>query len=210
MSTVAWETLHPLITPDVPGCPLEIVNRELAITASDFFSRTHLWRETLTSQSTVIDQSNYDVTECAVIESVQWVLVDNRELVHAEERLIDPERLTLKGRPTHFWVDKETEIRLYPIPDVVFSLDARIVLKPARNAKGIPSFAYEKWADAFVSGALYRIARTPGKEWTNPDQAALHKNIYEQAVTNARIRDFRNVDLQVNMRPFNGAKYGRR
>lgn len=202
MSTVTWETFHPLITPDVPGCPLEIVNRELAITASDFFSRTHLWREDLTVQNTVVDQSHYDVTECAVIESVQWVKVDNIELVHTDDRLINPEYLSRTGRPTHFWIDKETEIRLYPIPDAVFPLDARIVLKPSRTARGVPSFVYQKWADAFVSGAIFRIARVPNKEWTNPEQAALHKNIYEQAVTNARIRDFRNIDLHVSMRRF--------
>lgn len=202
MATIKWETFHPLITPDVPGCPLEIIDRELAITASDFFARTHLWREDLTPQKTGVNRSLYDITEEAIIESVQWAKVDNIELIHTDDRLINPEYLTRKGKPTHFWIEKESEIRLYPIPDAVFSLDIRLVLKPSRTALGVPDFVYERWADAFVNGAIYRIARTPNKEWTNPEQAALHKNLYEQAVTNARIRDFRNIDLQVKLRRF--------
>ena len=202
MATVNWETFHPLITPDVPGCPLEIVDRELAITASDFFARTHLWREDLSPQNTVVDQSHYDITDFTTIESVLWAKVDNIDLVHTDDRLINPEYLNRKGKPTHFWIDKESEIRLYPIPDAVFSLDVRLVLKPKRNAPGVPDFVYQRWADAFVSGAIYRIARTPNKEWTNPEQAALHKNLYEQAVTNARIRDFRNIDLRVKAKRF--------
>lgn len=202
MATVYWETLHPLITPDVPGCPIEIIDRELAITASDFFSRTHLWREDLTPQNTVIDKALYDITDCAVVESVQWAKVDNIDLVHTDDRLINPEYLSREGRPTHFWIEKETQIRLYPIPDAVLPLDVRLILKPARNADGIPDFVYQRWADAFVNGAVYRITRTINKEWTNPEQSAFHKNLYEQAVTNARIRDFRNIDLRVKARRF--------
>jgi hypothetical protein len=202
MATVAWETFRPLVTPDVPGCPLEIVDRELAITASDFFARTQLWREDLESQNTVVDQAFYDITDCAIVESVIWAKVDDIDIKHTDERLVDPEFLTRKGKPTHFWIEKETQIRLHPIPDQVFPLDVRLVLKPSRTARGVPDFVYQRWADAFVSGAIYRIARTPNKEWTNAQQAALHKNLYEQAVTNARIRDFRNIDLQVRMKRF--------
>lgn len=200
MATVTWDKFHPLITPDVPGCPLEIVDRELGIIASDFFSRTQLWRENLEAQNTVIDEAFYDISDCAVVESVLWAKVDNLNIVHTDERLVDPEFLTRKGRPTHFWIEKETQIRLHPIPDAVLSLDVRLVLKPSRTARGVPDFVYQRWADAFISGAIYRIARIPGKEWTNPELAAVHKNFYEQAVTDARIRDFRNVQLHVKQR----------
>ena len=200
MATIYWETFHPLITPDVPGCPLEIVNRELGIVASDFFARTYLWREGETQQNTVIGTAFYDITDCAIIESVEWVKVEGLELVHTSDRLVDPELLTRTGKPTHFWIEKETQIRLHPIPDAVFTLDVQVFLKPSRTARGIPDFVYQRWADAFVSGAIYRIARIPGKEWSNPELAAVHKSFYEQAVTDARIRDFRNVPLIVRQR----------
>lgn len=202
MSTVYWETLHPLITPDLPGCPLEVINRELGAVAEDFFSRTQLWRENITTQNTVIDQALYDITDCAVIESVLWAKVDNINITHTDERLVNPEDLARTGQPTDFWIVQETQIRLFPIPDTVLPLTVRVVLKPSRTARGIPKFVYQRWVDAFVSGAIYRIARTPNKEWTNTEQAAMHKGLYEQAVTNARIREYRNVQLHVRMRPF--------
>jgi len=202
MSTVYWEAIHPLITPDVPGCPLEVINRELGATAEDFFSRTQLWREDLVTQNTVVNQALYDITECAVVESVLWAKVDNINITHTDERLINPEDLSRTGQPTDFWIVQETQIRLFPIPDTALPLTVRLVLKPSRTARGIPKFVYQRWVDAFVSGAIYRITRTPNKEWSNPDQAALHKSLYEQAVTNARIREYRNVQLYVRMRPF--------
>lgn len=202
MATVTWDVLHPLITPDIPGCPLEIVNRELAAVAEDFFSRTQLWRESLDAQQTVIDEPYYDITDCTTVESVLWAKVDNLDLIHTDERFITPEFLNRKGRPTHFWIEKETQIRLYPIPDVVLPLDIRVVLKPSRSARGIPNFVYQRWVDAFVAGAIYRVTRIPNKEWSNSEQAAFNKNMYEQAVTNARIRDFRNVQLKVRMKRF--------
>jgi hypothetical protein len=210
MATTYWDKILPLVTPDIPGCPEESIKTALAAISADFCARTHLWRTDIEDQTTVIDQALYEVTDCAVIESVLWVLVDDKELVHIDERNVRKEDLDRKGVPTHFWVVDDTQIRLFPIPDSELSIEVRVALKPSRTAKGVESWIYETWADVLASGAVYRLARVPGKEWSNPDLAAMHKNLYEQGVTNARIRDLRNVQKKVQMRPFNGAKYGRR
>jgi hypothetical protein len=41
----------------------------------------------------------------------------------------------------------------------------------------------------------------PGKEWSDITMAGMHKGLYERAITNARIRDFRGVHLMVRQRP---------
>lgn len=201
MALLNWDTFLPIITPDIPGCPHATIELNLAATVADFCARTHIWRAPLELGSTTADAPIYPVfnTENAIVESVLWLLVDNRKLEHTDPRLINPEDLTRTGQPTHFWIENDKNIRLFFIPDDAYTINGEVALKPSRTACGIESWIYETWADTIVSGVLYRITRTPGKEWSSPDMAALHKSLYEQGVTNARIRDRRNVHMQVRM-----------
>jgi len=205
MSTVLWDDVLPLITPEVPTCPEATIKEYLPIVASNFFARTHLWRVNIDGYSTIIDEPMYNI--CApyfdsVVESVQWITVDDKKMTHTDERLVNPEYLDRTGQPTHFWVKDDTSIRLFYTPDQVWTVKGEVVLKPKRTARGIPGWVYETWIDEIVSGTLYRLCKLQNKDWSNPEFAALHKNLYEQGVTDARIRDLRGVHLQVRMRSF--------
>ena len=81
-------------------------------------------------------------------------------------------------------------------------MDVSAVLKPARNATGVEDWIYETWADVIISGAIYMLAMMPNKEWSDTALAALHKGLFEQAITKTRIRDSRGVQLAVRQRPF--------
>jgi hypothetical protein len=76
------------------------------------------------------------------------------------------------------------------------------ILKPARTADGVEDWIYDTWADALVNGAISRLAIMPGKEWTDAGLAAMHKAMFEQAITKTRIREYRGVQLKVRQRPF--------
>ena len=202
MATTTWDTILPLVTPDIPGCPEATIKTAFAAVAADSCARTHIWRESLETQSTVVDQAEYEVNGSAVIESVLWILIDDREITHTDSRLVDHNDLLRTGRPSKYWVVREKAIRLFYIPDDVYTLKGEIALKPSRTARGVEDWIYETWADTLVSGVLWRLTRVPNKEWTNPDIALMNKKLYEQGVTNARIRDMRNVQLQVKLRRF--------
>lgn len=202
MSTITWDEVLPLITPDLPTCPEATIKEYLPIVASDFFARTHLWRESLVDQNTVVDQAEYDLCSNGfdtVIESVLWLKVDDKNMTHTDARMVNPEYLENTGQPTRFWVVNDRKIRLFYIPDQVYPIQGEIALKPSRTAQTIPKWVYETWIDTIVSGTIYRLCRIRGKDWTDPEFAAIHKNLYEQGVTNARIRDLRNVRNQVRM-----------
>jgi hypothetical protein len=205
MATVQWDKALDLITPDIPTCPEAVIKKYFPIVASDFFARTHLWRVSMDGQNTVIDQAEYDVSSDAidtVIESVLWLKVDNKNMTHTDSRLVNHEFLNKKGQPTHFWVVNDTALRLFLIPDQVWAITGEVAVKPSRTARGMPDWVYQTWIDPIVCGVLYRLCKMKDKDWTDPEFAAMNKNIYEQAVTNARIRDLRNVHLQVRMRSF--------
>jgi hypothetical protein len=205
MSTTVWGDVLPLITPEVVRCPEATIKEYLPIVASDFFGRTYLWREELGGFNTVAGQSTYDIASPfydAVIESVQWLKVEDKKLHHTDERLIKQEFNTSTGQPTHFWVVNDTAVRLFYTPDSVLPITGEVVLKPKRTARGMPGWVTESWVDTIVSGTIYRLCRIRDKDWSDPEFAEMHRRLYEQGVTNSRIRDVRGVDLRVQMKRF--------
>lgn len=197
-----WAAFHSLILPETPGCPEVTVNSALAASAAEFCAETHIWRETLDPFDTEADEALYDLDASAVVESVPQLVVDGRELGHVDIRLLDPTRLTDTGIPSHFWVQDDRSVRLFPIPDGVYPVVATVTLKPSRSARQVPDWIFETFADGIVSGALWRLLRIPGKEWTNVDLAGAHKALFEKAVVEARVRDYRHVPLRVRPHSF--------
>jgi hypothetical protein len=169
----------------------------LAAAAADFLAETHLWREAIEQEATVVGQADYELFGSAVIESVLWLTLDATTLDATDPRLLDKAQLSYTGKPQRYWVVDDTIIRLHPIPDAVYTLSGTVALKPARTATGVPSWLYETWADALVDGAIWRISRIPGKSWTSMELAALAKQRFDRAKANAKTRDLRQIELRV-------------
>lgn len=199
-----WEDVHYLILPDLPGCPITTVDAALAASASEFCAETHIWRENLDFQYTIKNLADYDVDGTEIIETVLWVVVDGQVLTHLDARHVDKTRLTDTGRPEAFWVVDDTAIRLFPIPDSKERMEITVALKPSRSAEEIPDWIYESYIDPIISGAIARLTRVIGKEWSNPDLSMFHQRLFEQGKTEARVRDFRNTKLRVKPPKFGG------
>jgi hypothetical protein len=197
-----WSTFLPLIQPHLPSCPIATIETYLASTTADFCMRTQLWRETYESEYTVANQAEYDLCGgVAKVEAIQWVTCNGIELSGTDPRLIDHTELTRTGQPSAYWLINDEILRLFFIPDAVFTLQYELVLKPSRTATSVKTWIYETWADKLVSGTIAQLARIPGKDWTDPAMAEMHRGMYEKAITDAEIRDRRNIDLRVRQRP---------
>lgn len=196
-----WDDFFPLVKPHIPGCPDITVKTYLASTAADFFAQTHLWRDDIDPIFTAPGVVEYDLDAEVLVEAVTSVIVDKTALQHTDMRLIPDDRRYDTGTPTHYWIQSDNAIRLFPIPDSRIRLRLTGVLKPSRTATGVEDWIYETWADAIVCGTIARIAVIPGKEWTDINLAEYNKKQYQQAIAHARIRDARGVAHNVAMRP---------
>lgn len=197
-----WTDFHPLITPHLSGCPVASINLYLASTASDFFARTYLWREQISGITVVTGTVEYDLDpDTGFVEDIISVVYGEHTLTRTDLRLIGAEKLSETGEPREFWVYADNSIRIFPIPEERTSLKVYAVLKPSRSGTGVEDWIYETFADTIVSGAIAQLAMIPGKEWSDIAMAGMHKGLYERAITNARIRDFRGVDQMVRQRP---------
>lgn len=197
-----WTAFHPLITPHLSGCPVASINLYLASTASDFFARTYLWREQIGAVFIAPNQIDYDLDpDTGLVEDVISVVYNETPLTRTDLRLIGTEKLAETGEPREFWVQADNGIRVFPTPEERTTLKVYAVLKPNRSGTGVEDWIYETFADTLVSGAIAHLAAIPGKDWSDAAMAMNHKMLYERAITNARIRDFRGVNLRVRQRP---------
>lgn len=197
-----WAAFIPLLAPHLPGCPDPSMKLYLASVSADFFARTYLWREQIDAVYIAPNQLDYDLdTDCGLVEDIISVVHDEQTLRRTDLRLIATERLSETGEPREFWVQADNSIRVFPTPEERTTLKVYAVLKPNRNGTGVRDWIYETFADTIVSGAIAQLAIIPGKEWSDIALAGMHKGLYERAITNARIRDFRGVPRMVRQRP---------
>lgn len=196
MALVTWDRFLPLLAPHVPGVPDVTMRQALAVAASDFLGRTHLWRARIDPQDTVPGEANYTLYADAVIESIMWVRAGDAELCPTDVRDV-PSLPVTSGRPTHYWRVSDTTICLYPTPDAIVTLDALVALKPARTAAGVEGWIHETWAEDIVEGALWSLTRIPHKPWSDDKLAQIHKIRFDRAIANARVRDVRQLNPRV-------------
>lgn len=200
--TKRWADFLPLLAPHLPGCPDPSLKLYLASTASDFFARTYLWREQIDALYIAPNVVDYDLSaDTGLVEDVISVVYNETALERTDLRLIGAEKLSETGEPREYWVQADNTIRVFPTPTERTSLKVFAVLKPNRAGTGVEDWIYETFADTIVSGAIAQLAMIPGKEWSDVSLAGMHKGLYERAVTNARVRDFRGVPRMVRQRP---------
>lgn len=198
----SWDAFLPLITPHLSGCQVASIKLYLASTAADFFARTYLWREQINGITVTAGKVDYDLDpDTGLVEDIISVVFGDHTLTRTDLRLIGAEKLSETGEPREFWVQADNSIRIFPTPEEGTTLKIYAVLKPNRAGTGVEDWIYETWADAIVSGTIAQLAMIPGKEWTDVALAGMHKGLFEKAITNARIRDFRGVHRMVRQRP---------
>lgn len=198
----SWDTFLPLITPHLSGCQVATIKLYLASTAADFFARTYLWREQINGITVSTGVVDYELDpDTGLVEDIISVVYGEATLTRTDLRLIGAEKLSETGEPREFWVQADNSIRIFPIPQTGTTLKVYAVLKPSRSGSGVEDWIYETFADTIVSGTIAQLAMIPGKEWTDVAMAGMHKGLFEKAITNARIRDFRGVHRMVRQRP---------
>jgi len=194
---IAWETFHPLITPEVPGCPTASVDMALAHAATEFCDLTHLWREYMDSEETDAGEAEYQLVATGVVAAVTGVSLGGRLLTHLHFNDVPPERAQETGMPKGFFLVNDATLRFWPTPDAAYSFTAQVALKPSKKARGVEDFLYESYADTIVEGALHRLRKIPDKEWTNLQLAELNRLSFDRGVAKARVRDYRKIPLRV-------------
>lgn len=210
MATVALDVFLPELNPHVMGCPEPVVTNALRTAATEFCRRTLCWQERLPAVSVTDTSFPYaiPVGAHAQLARVQSVNVGTIKLGPTNYEVLDQlhDWDTQMGSPSHYLVEPDDTLVVFPLPAVAADLRLTVAYGVARDATVLEDFLYDQHRDALVHGALRLLNAIPDRSWTRPNDVLYHTAKFEQAVQATRIDVKSNSrapgDLRVAPRPF--------
>lgn len=190
--------VRPYVLPDVIGCPMPVVDQAIVSAAIEFCERTYVWRHTPATVAAVEATTSYAfVTPTgAKVERVQAAWLDGIPLKvrNATDMLGVADWLTKTGTPEYLVALDDSNWRLYPLGGG--DVDMLVTLKPTRDATTIDSDIFEAHVESIAAGALARLQKKAGKPWSDLEQAAINKGIFDTAIGDAEDREFRHAPIR--------------
>lgn len=140
------------------------------------------------------------------VDALQWAATgrDIPYKTHDQLQQIDAQWRTRTGPEVKYWTQEtaagsHAQVRLTPVPEanVTDALVARLVIIThsyagiGANANddlevSLPDDLFHRYRDDLVNGALARLYRMPGRDWTDKSLAEYHRRLFEDALTPAK------------------------
>ena len=194
--TRLWSTWLPDLLPQLPSCPVPLVEHELRRAAQEFFGRTRAWLVTLPPVPVQASAAEVAVTPPdATIEIVRinqaWY--DNSLLSPATGDALADEFgsgwQARTGTPIRYVQETPGVLRLFPIPDVATAvgLVVRAAVRPSDSSPGIADDLAATYKSPLTSGAKARLMMYADKPWSAPDHGIKHDADFQKAIDEANI-----------------------
>lgn len=157
---------------EVPGCPNPLIKEEVLSAAIEFCQRT--WAYTK------------DITE-SVSKDAETVTITLPE----GTGIVGVNSFTDENGDTEYEIDYSGNVVSLekPVPydsDLIIN----VALKPLPTVSSLPDFLFNDWYQTIAAGAKAKLMIIPGKEWSNPNLAVIHSNLFEDGVGDAIRKEF--------------------
>lgn len=204
MPTVGYDEFLPYVQSYVPECPTVVVEQHLAEAAARFCKETYIWRVDIEEDTTIAGESLYDIDVPAgtVLEAILQFEVDGATINRVPDRYIEPNKSDTPAKPDACAIYHGTQVRLYPPPDKAYTFRGVAAVKPSLTSGGVERFIYETYGRAIAFGAIAQLTAIPDKSWTNPTLSYDAGRAFHRGVDDARIQEFKSVQMRVRPRPF--------
>ncbi len=196
MADVQFIELEPQVLATLPACPTPTIVRELRNAARELCERAECLRCSIENEPVLqgITEVEFDLAEGYTLVRPITLNVGDVTLEATSETLLDKDSWNWRddvGSPVRYMRSTETlnAIKLYPIPDQDYidaPLRGEVAIKPSRSATGMDEIILDRFETAIVSGALARLLIVSNTPWYNPQQAAYHRGLFEDAIDDAK------------------------
>ena len=165
--------------PDVPGCPRDLVIREIREAAIELCEFSCIWRVEMITLGILAGIPVYDVEapRNSKIVKVMSVRIDGRNITPKTVDWLDQmDSATWRettGTAKYYVMDTPETILLNrkPKDSISGGLNATLCLKPSRSADTIPEYLFEDWINIIAMGAKEKLMLVANKAWSNPTLA---------------------------------------
>lgn len=212
--TIAVTTWYSKVVPDVPGCPLPMIERALSEAIKEFCMKTYYWQEDY-SEDIVAGTPDYEITlaDAALqIAEILWLDFTStggtpRPIEHktpTQLRIISPTWASdTASEPSYYFNTDERTIRLWPSPteNVTAGLTGKLAVFPQYTTAYVHEGLYYTHDDDIASGAKARLMMIPKKPYSDPTMAVFHRKTFLRAIAETRAHVRQGLRQQANMRP---------
>lgn len=173
-----FDELLPDIAHYVPNCPEMIAVRELRRAAITFFNEVPVYTHTVSIP--ISEGKNRYVVPTPLDTSLSQLM--SVSLEGKKLNAIVPNSLESMGKTTgktDSFYEQNNVLTLMPTPQQSGVLTIRAAVKPSRDANELDDVQMDRWVNAIVNQAVYRLASMPERTWSNPSMAQGALAMYE-------------------------------
>lgn len=212
----SYETLLPEILPMVPGCPDTLIENTVRQAAIEFCEKTGIYQMELDPVTTVGGVYEYDLEPPSgtSVHKIMWVTHDGKDLEPITTTLLEQRKPDWRnsdhyGCPEYF-VKQGVSFWLAPVPAATMPMSTtlRVQLKPTHRSTACDDSVMSDYRDSIVNGALYRLLRIPGRDWTDYSGAQIYGTLFAEGLVRAE-REARHADTGVARKVRYGGVYGK-
>lgn len=207
----ALSVLHPLVAPEVMGCPSIVIESAVLRAAIEFCEKSTAWREPLDPITLQDGVAEYALP---IPADARLVVIRERE-ARLNGQILTPImnpamlRSTSAGVPSHYAQRGHDAVILHPTPASADGMTLTIfaVLAPKLSATTLPDILADRYYEAISEGAKGILKRMPNQPWSDAARAADHYRLFQTKTAEARIEFEHGLvagSLTVKPRPFGG------
>lgn len=192
-----------------PGCSDALAQQALLDSAIQFCDDTHILTGELEPFDTQIGVTEYELIPEEVgveIAMLDELYADNFPLRAVSREGLRTREYTARTRqsmPCEYERVRPGTVRLYPVPDRVYTMRATAILRPTRDATTLPDQLEGPWRDALVAGALVDLFSVPDQPFTNPEAIPFYASTlgaWRTKAKNEKLRGFSRSKSRVDLR----------
>lgn len=204
--TVALDQLYNTIRVELPGIPEPILVEGVRKAVQEFFKKSESWRYTVPGLLDWTTTLGFPAlaagTEIPVgtrvmrVDEVKYANdgVSLQPIAFKTRQQLDGElsnwEVLTGSTPLRWTNDNDYSPRIIPIAtaNVVSSIKVRAIIAPINSLVVLPEFLYYEFEDDFKNGALARLMKIPGKDWTNFAAASAYASLFRAGYIKAKSR----------------------
>jgi hypothetical protein len=177
------------VSEGIPGCPKDIIDREVMNSIRDFCATTGTWQEKLDAINVTIGVAEYALVAPVALQAS----VVNVERAEFSGGFLTPDSMEVLDSSADAWrqqtssgqityladIEKIFRFRYIPTESVAGGLEIWASLKPKLTATVIPDYIYDDWFDCIKYGVFGRIFKLPKQAWTNIREGEYFEDLFQ-------------------------------
>lgn len=193
----SYESLLPEIIPMVSSCPDTLIENSIRSATIELCEKAKVYQVELDPITAIANLFEYDLEPPSgtVVHEILWATYDGKDLepitsALLEQRLPQWRQAGNQSTPEYFVKQSQSLFYLAPVPNETkpAAVLVRAIVKPTHTSTSCSNDVMNDYRDTIINGALLRLLRLPGREWTDYAGAGVYSALFNEGIVEAEKR----------------------